>query len=537
MALTVRQVGQVSPPLKQAIDQFQLSIDNNDQIVARLREQLRRLEPQREKLTTSVKQRQDDRRNLHSSLARLEDSLASFGKESALLTAAIEEIPRILERLSLHPSQHGMLTPGANAFATVPFAAGRLVPAATIDVPLPFFETLAQHFAERLQQICERVNAVDDALSSYSRQRSGVPVAVQIEAVVRSEHAQFRALAAQVAQLAEHLEQLREAAIRTRGVPAGMLARPFENGMVVDQQMLMNHLMNNKGGMLLGGSSGVPQHAQFGPTIGGGSFGQPGVGVLGLNMVGQNTIGGLYGAPAAGGGLFGQVTPGSVFGQSSSGSLLGQQSGGLFGPNIGGGLFSQNTGGGLFSQNTGGGLFSQNTGGGVFGANTGGGMFGQSGGSGLFGQSMGGGLLGQSSGGGMFGQSSAGGSLFGQGTGGGGLFGQNTGGGMFGQASGGGLFGGQNAGGMFGANTAGALGQNMGSGLFGQNTGAGLFGQNSGGGLFGGQNTGGGLFGGAAQTSGGLFGGAAQNSGGGLFGGAAQSSGGLFGASTGGGLF
>merc|ERR1719181_368500 len=109
------------------------------------------------------------------------------------------------------------------------FSAARLIPAAAIDVPLPYFETLACRFEDRAQQIWERVNAVEAALVAYSRQTSGVPVESQIEAVVRSQHAQFRALAAQVTQTAERLEQLREMAIRTKGVPVGMLARPTDS--------------------------------------------------------------------------------------------------------------------------------------------------------------------------------------------------------------------------------------------------------------------------------------------------------------------
>lgn len=41
------------------IEQFQQIIDSNDQSVARLREQLRRLEPERERLSELVQQRQE----------------------------------------------------------------------------------------------------------------------------------------------------------------------------------------------------------------------------------------------------------------------------------------------------------------------------------------------------------------------------------------------------------------------------------------------------------------------------------------------
>lgn len=41
------------------IEQFQQIIDSNDQSVARLREHLRRLEPERERLSELVQQRQD----------------------------------------------------------------------------------------------------------------------------------------------------------------------------------------------------------------------------------------------------------------------------------------------------------------------------------------------------------------------------------------------------------------------------------------------------------------------------------------------
>eukprot|EP00406_Dinophysis_acuminata_P058118 CAMPEP_0179279502 /NCGR_PEP_ID=MMETSP0797-20121207/36147_1 /TAXON_ID=47934 /ORGANISM="Dinophysis acuminata, Strain DAEP01" /LENGTH=232 /DNA_ID=CAMNT_0020988133 /DNA_START=81 /DNA_END=775 /DNA_ORIENTATION=+ len=232
MALTVRQVGQVSPPLKQKIELFQQAIDNNNQIVARIREQIRRVEPEREKLAASIKQRQDDRRNLHSSLARLEDSLASFRGDSSNIEATIQELPRILERVSVPGNQQGVAgMPGAavdpsGGAGMTPFAMSRRIPSAAIDVPLPYFETLTTQFEERSHQISERVDAVAAALTTYSHQCSGVAVTTQIGAVMRSEHAQFRALAAQVAQIADRLEQLRDAAIRTKGVPAGMLARP-----------------------------------------------------------------------------------------------------------------------------------------------------------------------------------------------------------------------------------------------------------------------------------------------------------------------
>ncbi|CAE7533273.1 npp-10 [Symbiodinium natans] len=187
--LTVRQVGQVAPPLKQKIEQFQQIIDNNDQSVARIREQLRRLEPQRERLSDQVQQRQDDGRSIHSQLVRLEDSLASFGAESVQLEAAAEEMPRLLERIAVPVNGPG---PGDPSF--------RRLPAAAIDVPLPYFDTLAEQLEARTKQIYERVNAVEKALATYNRQVSGVPVTSQIEAVVRSEFLQFKAIAAELTQ-------------------------------------------------------------------------------------------------------------------------------------------------------------------------------------------------------------------------------------------------------------------------------------------------------------------------------------------------
>ncbi|CAE7910511.1 npp-10, partial [Symbiodinium necroappetens] len=174
-ALTVRQVGQVAPPLKQKVEQFQQIIDNNDQSVARIREQLRRLEPQRERLSDQVQQRQDDRRSIHSQLARLEDSLASFGAESVQLEAAAEEMPRLLERIA------PVNAPGAH----VDPSGFRRLPAAAIDVPLPYFDALAEQLEARTKQVYERVNAVEKALATYNRQVSGVPVTSQIEARVQ----------------------------------------------------------------------------------------------------------------------------------------------------------------------------------------------------------------------------------------------------------------------------------------------------------------------------------------------------------------
>jgi len=519
MALTVRQVGQVAPPLKQRIELFQQAVDKNDQIVARLREQLRRMEPHRERLSASVQQRQDDQRNLQSSLVRLEDALTAFGNESARLEAAVEEVPRVLERVSL-PAQQPATGAGASGGPEAPgllspLASSRRIPAAAVDLPLPYFETLATQLEERAQQVWERVNAVESALTAYSRQSSGVPVASQIEAVVRCEHAQFRALASQVAQAAERLEQVREAAVRSQGVPAGMLARPADGGTI--------------GRSLSAQPSGLHAWAPGTPAAGvagAGLLGRP----AGGGLLGQAPVGGLFGQPSAGG-LVGQPLGGGLFGQPSGGGLFGQPSGGgLFGQPSGGGLFGQPSGGGLFGQPSGGGLFGQASGGGLFGQPSGGGLFGQSssgsnvglfgqntgGGLGLFGQnSRSGGLFGQSSGGGggLFGQSSGGG-LFAQNTGGG-LFGQSSGGGLFGQSSGGGLFAQNTVGGMFGQSSTGTslFGQNTGGSLFGQGTGSSLFGQsastsafapNSSGGLFGTQGTGGGLFG-AANTTGGLF--------------------------------
>ena len=198
----MRQVGQVAPPLKQKIEQFQQIIDNNDQSVARIREQLRRLEPQRERLSDQVQQRQDDGRSIHSQLVRLEDSLASFGAESVQLEAAAEEMPRLLERIAVPVNGPG---PGDPSF--------RRLPAAAIDVPLPYFDTLAEQLEARTKQapphlstdtdasksrtlenreavdlalsylsgilalqIYERVNAVEKALATYNRQAGNFAV-------------------------------------------------------------------------------------------------------------------------------------------------------------------------------------------------------------------------------------------------------------------------------------------------------------------------------------------------------------------------
>ena len=146
-ALTVRQVGQVAPPLKQKIEQFQQIVDNNDQSVARIREQLRRLEPQRERLSDQVQQRQDDRRSIQSQLARLEDSLGSFGAESVQLEAAAEEMPRLLERITI-PVNQSAGAPGAQVDP-----AFRRLPAAAIDVPLPYFDALAEQLESRTKQV------------------------------------------------------------------------------------------------------------------------------------------------------------------------------------------------------------------------------------------------------------------------------------------------------------------------------------------------------------------------------------------------
>merc|ERR1719498_242626 len=104
-ALTVRQVGQVAPPLKAKIEGFQQIIDQNDQSVIGIRGLLQSMEEKREKLASDVRVVQDDRRNLYSSLMRLEDALKMFGVESKDLEQMIEEVPRILERVSL-PANH-----------------------------------------------------------------------------------------------------------------------------------------------------------------------------------------------------------------------------------------------------------------------------------------------------------------------------------------------------------------------------------------------------------------------------------------------
>lgn len=111
-----------------------------------------------------------------------------------------------LERIAASPAQ----------------SAYRRVPTAAIDVPLPYFDSLSQLLEQRAEQVYERASAVEKALWSYQRQVSGVPVSAQIEAVVRSEFLQFKGIAAELAQAGERLEQLREAAVRSRGVPVGM---------------------------------------------------------------------------------------------------------------------------------------------------------------------------------------------------------------------------------------------------------------------------------------------------------------------------
>eukprot|EP00450_Noctiluca_scintillans_P017490 CAMPEP_0194510770 /NCGR_PEP_ID=MMETSP0253-20130528/42211_1 /TAXON_ID=2966 /ORGANISM="Noctiluca scintillans" /LENGTH=288 /DNA_ID=CAMNT_0039354037 /DNA_START=101 /DNA_END=963 /DNA_ORIENTATION=- len=288
MSLTVRNVGHVAPQLKQKIDMFQQQVDNNDMIVARIKEQLRSMEPHRKELAVAVDQRMDDRRNLQSALARLEDALNSFGAENKELESTIEDLQRILELVSL-PTQQGFGAPGD---ASSNHMNGRAVIAGAIDIPLPYWEKLARQFAERTGRIWERVNLVEAALSSYSRPTTGAPVAGQIEAVVRSQHARFRDLAALTAQITDRLEQLREAAIRHRGVPTGMLARPIDpriaDSRYPDARMQTggNLLGVSLGGMGMGGAGGAMTFGLGGAAPGGGLFGAP------------------AGAPA-GGGLFG----------------------------------------------------------------------------------------------------------------------------------------------------------------------------------------------------------------------------------------
>eukprot|EP00913_Durusdinium_trenchii_P017822 g16747.t1 len=140
---------------------------------------------------------------------------------------------------------------------------------AAIDVPLPYFDALAEQLEMRAEQarvltgsrpfrcfpppveVYDRVTAVEKALATYNRQVSGVPVSAQIEAVVRSEFLQFKAIAAELAQDAagERLEQLRDAAVRTRGVPVGMLAQPIED---YESQRLAAARSNVGAGTLLG---------------------------------------------------------------------------------------------------------------------------------------------------------------------------------------------------------------------------------------------------------------------------------------------
>jgi len=446
MALTVRQIGQVAPPLKQKVDQFQQVIDSNDQTIERIKEKLATITPYREKLSTSVQQRQDDRRDFLAALARLEDALAAFTNDSSELETVIEELPRLLERISLPAVQPQGGGPGQMAVVDGMYNNARRMPVVAIDLPLPYFESLTRRFEARAIQVNERVRSIEGALATYSQKASGVSVSGQIESVIRSEYAQFRALATQLMEAANRLDQLRELAIRTKSVPAGMLVTASDHDTstalapqnnITNSNLLTGTTLANQGGALF-----APQMAQAG-------------GMFNQNMGG----GGMFAQNSGGGAMFGQnMGGGGMFGQSSGGGMFGQNPGG----GMGGGLFGQNSGGGMFGQNSGGGLFGQNTGGGMFGQNTGGGMFGQNSGGGMFGQNTGGGMFGQNTGGGMFGQNIGGGGLFG---------GQNSGGGMFGQNSGGG--------GLFG-------GQKTGGGMFGQNTGGGMFGQNTGGGLFGG---------------------------------------------------
>jgi len=496
------------------MSQFQQQLDNNDLVIARIREQIRRIEPQREKIALQVMQRQDDGRSIHTSVTRLEDNVAVFCQENSKLEATIEEVPRILEQVSL-PMQHpgiaaAFASPSGSSFE--PFAAMRLAPAA-IEVPLPYFQKLPQQLTTRLEKISERVFSLQAALASYSRPMMGVSTPSQIETVVRSQHAQFRMLAAQLAQAADRLEHLRDLAVKTQGVPAGMLSRPTDILGTSDPLLAALLLPQGAGSMqnlnapgaLAGLALANPGilNGQLGLALGGGL--SPGLGG-GLGGLGQGGLGGL--GTGAGIGMMGA----GIGGIGGGGGILGAPGGGMFGGNLGGGMFGANTGGGMFGgANTGGGLFGgANTGGGMFGANTGGGMFGANTGGGLFGgANTGGGMFGANTGGGMFGANT-----------GGGMFGANTGGGMFGASSGGGggLFGGaaSSGGGMFGANTGG--------GMFGTNTGGGMFGGNTGGGMFGANTGGGGLFG---NSGGGAFG--AASSGGGLFGANAGGGGGLFG--------
>merc|ERR1719253_2047544 len=296
------------------------------------------MKEQRDKLSVSARERKHDGRNIHSSIMRLEDALASFQAESKELELAIEEIPRILERVSLAPNQAGAMVPGMGAAPGVaalpgvnPALAGAIVPAmgstrplaAAIDVPLPYFQTLAQRFEERTQQIWERVNAVESSLIAYSRQSSGVPVESQIEAVVRSQHAQFRALAAQVAQTAERLEQLREMAVRTKGVQPGMIARQGDYGWRDGQWAALDQ-MNAAGlnGLQGPGLGGMPPGAAGALGMGGGlgGLGGMGGGLGGLGMGGMQLGGGLgAGGMQLGGGLgaMGQNPGGGLFGQNA----------------------------------------------------------------------------------------------------------------------------------------------------------------------------------------------------------------------------
>ncbi|CAK8985407.1 [F-actin]-monooxygenase MICAL2 (Molecule interacting with CasL protein 2) (MICAL-2) (mMical2) [Durusdinium trenchii] len=95
---------------------------------------------------------------------------------------------------------------------------------AAIDVPLPYFDALAEQLEMRAEQVYDRVTAVEKALATYNRQVSGVPVSAQIEAVVRSEFLQFKAIAAELVQtllevcLVSTLEQV---SLEDSSIPVG----------------------------------------------------------------------------------------------------------------------------------------------------------------------------------------------------------------------------------------------------------------------------------------------------------------------------
>ena len=213
MSVTVRQIGAVMPQLKIDLEGFQKALDENDAAASRLRETLRTsVQPELTNVSHLVTRQQETKRTISALLTRSEDALQAFSKDCNDLHSQVEQLPRLYERINAAGQGNASCALGM------------------IYLPSPFFERLLSDLNSRSTTIQEQIRTVEKTIQAYQQADPNEPTQANVnmvEQVVRMQYTQFRALANRLALIQERCQIARDAAIRTKGVGAGMFARGY----------------------------------------------------------------------------------------------------------------------------------------------------------------------------------------------------------------------------------------------------------------------------------------------------------------------